>query len=380
MSTQNRWKIYNPSSDLRILVTKMLPGQIWIDLLINAGLRVEVNTSEELTPKRILLKKIGNNCMGVIGQLTETWDAELFKALKKAGGKVYCNYAVGVDNVDLNAATEYQIAVGNTPGILTETTAEMALALTLACARRIVESDQYLRADQFKGWLPGLFLGERLKGKTLGIIGTGRIGLKYAKMMSYGFKVNLIYYSRRKNEELENSIVRFNYLLKENNENPISIKKSDSLKELLIKADIVSLHVPLNNETNHLIQTEHLSIMKDTAILINTSRGAVIHEAALAEHCAKNKNFKAGLDVFENEPVVNDKLKKLKNVTLTPHIASATRWTREAMAKIAALNISGIINEFPFWDKEDVEPFLEKGSPRAVPSIINKQVLDRFYD
>lgn len=150
--------------------------------------------------------------MGVIGQLTETWDAELFKALKKAGGKEYCNYAVGVDNVDLNAATEYQIAVRNTPGILTETTAEMAVALTLACARRIVESDEYLRADQFKGWFPGLFLGERLKGKTLGIIGTGRIGLKYAKMMSYGFKVNLIYYSRRKNEELENSIVRFNYL------------------------------------------------------------------------------------------------------------------------------------------------------------------------
>lgn len=372
MSTQNRWKIYNPSSDLRILVTKMLPGKKWIDLLINAGLRVEINTSDKITSKRVLLEKIGNNCVGVIGQLTETWDAELFKALKNAGCKVYCNYAVGVDNIDINAATECQIAVGNTPGVLTEATAEMAVALTLACARSIVEADQYLRADQFEGWLPGLFLGEQIKGKTVGIIGTGRIGLKYSKIMAYGFKVNLIYYSRRKNEELESSIVRFNYLLKENNEDPISVIKADSLKELLIKADIVSLHVPLNKETNHLIQTEHLSIMKDTAILINTSRGAVIHEAALAEHCAKNKNFKAGLDVFENEPAVNDKLKKLKNVTLTPHTASATRWTREAMAKIAALNIYGIIKGFPYWYKEDMRPFLEKEPPKAVPSIINK--------
>lgn len=379
MSKQDRWKIYNPSGKHRILVTKMLPGQTWIEILVNSGLRVEVNISDEITSKSNLLEKMGNNCIGVIGQLTETWDAELLKALKNAGGKVYCNYAVGFDNVDVNAATECQIAVGNTPGVLTETTAEMAVALTLACARRIVESDQYLRNDQFTGWLPGLFLGERIKGKTLGIIGTGRIGIAYARMMSYGFRVNLIYYSRSKSKELEHTISRLNNLLKENNEDPISIKEANSLEELLKISDIVSLHVPLNTETYHLIQAKHLSLMRDNAIIINTSRGPIIHEAALAEHCKKNKHFKAGLDVFENEPLVNDEIKKLTNVTITPHTASATRWTRERMAKIAALNIMGIINQFPIWDKKDMDSFFQNGVPKATPSIINKQLLDNCF-
>lgn len=371
----NHWKIFNHSGTHRILVTKELPGSRWLEVLTDSNYKVEVNSSKTITSKKELKAKLEDKCVGIIGQLTEDWDEELFVAFKNAGGKVYSNYAVGYDNIDIEAATKNEIAIGNTPGVLTETTAEMAVALTFACARRIVESDHYMRNGKFEGWLPGLFLGERLTGKTVGIVGAGRIGSAYAIMMAHGFRMNVIYYSRTKNERLEKKIACYNNYETKGNGSPITIRKADSLEELLTQADVVSLHTALNQETHHLIKTEQLSLMKDTAILINTSRGPVIDEAALANFCKKKPDFRVGLDVFENEPSINKDLKKLDNVTVTPHTASATRWTREAMAILAALNVKGVIEKYPIWERKSVEPFLQESFPKAIPSIINAQKL-----
>ncbi|MEX0649288.1 MAG: NAD(P)-dependent oxidoreductase [Balneolaceae bacterium] len=369
-------KIHNPSGKKRIVVTKMLPGEKWLDTLIKAGYRVEVSsTTEGIISKAGLLELIGDDCTGVMGQLTETWDAELFEALKKAGGKIYCNYAVGYDNVDVEAATEHGIAIGNTPGVLTETTAEMAVALTMASARRIVEADSYTREGKFDGWLPGLFLGELLHGKTVGIVGAGRIGSSYAMMMVQGFRMNLIYHSRSEKTELEKRVEGYNSYLKEQNLKPVEQKKAESLEELLQNSDVVSLHVPLSNETHHLIGAAELNIMKENAILINTSRGPVIHEAELIRHCRENKNFRAGLDVFEHEPEVPDEMKNLPNITMAPHIGSATNWTREGMALLAALNIKGVTEGFPLWNREDMKPFIGENPPEEIPSVVNPGML-----
>lgn len=212
----NGWEVFNKSGRSRVVVTKMLPGREWLDFLLDADYRVDVNSSRAITGKTELIERIGSNCKAVIGQLTENWDSELFRALGAAGGKAYCNYAVGYNNVDVEAATENNIAVGNTPGVLTETSAEMALALTLACARRIVEADNFTRAGNFDGWLPDLFLGNRLWRGTVGIIGAGRIGAAYALLMVRAFQMNLKYFSPRQNTDLENEIDSYNDYLKKN--------------------------------------------------------------------------------------------------------------------------------------------------------------------
>ena len=162
MNLADNWKIFNPSGKKRILVTRLLPGEEWLKILSDAGYRTEVWVSGETLTREGIIERIGNDCTAVIGQLTEKWDDVVFAVLSAAGGVAYCNYAVGYDNVDLDAATKNQIAVGNTPGVLTETTAEMAVALTMACARRITEADEFTRTGRFKGWLPDLFLGKRL--------------------------------------------------------------------------------------------------------------------------------------------------------------------------------------------------------------------------
>lgn len=370
------WKIYNKAGEKKVLVTKMLPGEKWLDVLLASNFKVEVNTSDNITPQEELIEKMGEGCQGVIGQLTESWDSNLFEILKHAGGAVYSNYAVGFDNVDVVSATKNQVAIGNTPGVLTETTAEMAVALTLACARKIVEADNFMRQGKYKGWLPDLFLGERLKGKTVGIVGAGKIGSAYANMMCQGFKMNLIYLKNSENKELEREIELYNDFLKKTNTAPITWKRATSLHELLSESDVVSLHTPLTKETHHFIAAKELSTMKRNAILINTSRGPIIDEAALTKHCRENINFKAGLDVFEEEPLMNKDLKKLGNVTVAPHIASATSWTREGMALLAALNVKGVLEHYPLWDALDMTPFLGERPPKAVPSIVNAGLLE----
>jgi hydroxypyruvate reductase 1 len=370
-----KWEVFNPSGLKRMLVTRSLPGDEWLKILSDAGLRVEVWTADNTFSRDEIIQAIGMSCTAVIGQLTEKWDLKMFDILGRAGGVVYCNFAVGYDNVDVDAATRNHIAVGNTPGVLTEATAEMAVALTMSCARRITEADEFTRSGKFKGWLPDLFLGKRLWGSTLGVIGSGRIGSSYALMMVRAFQMNLAYFDNERNEHLERELETYNEYLTKSGRKKIDCKFCESVSQVLGEADIVSLHVPLSAVTRHLISKEQLLTMKSDAILINTSRGAVINEADLAEHCKAHPDFAAGLDVFEQEPVINDLLKKLPNVTMAPHIASATRWTRENMAKLAALNIKGVIEGYPVWDKGSIDPFLGDNPPEAIPSILNKSVL-----
>jgi hydroxypyruvate reductase 1 len=370
MSTNINWTIYNPEGRYRVIVTKNLPGDDWLTILENADCRIEVNLTKEVISKKELIKIIGDQCIAVIGQLTESWDSELFRTLKSAGGVAYCNYAVGYNNVDIDAASFYNIKIANTPEVLTETTAEMAVALTLTCARRIVEADGFTRAKKFENWLPDLFLGKGFWRGTLGIIGAGRIGISYAMMMVQAFQMDLIYTSNRKNEVLENQVLKFNTYLNEMYNYTVSVKYTN-LDDVLANSDVVSIHTPLNKQTHHLITASSLAKMKNNAVLINTSRGAVIDEAALANHCKKHLEFKAGLDVFEFEPSIHEDLLPLSNVVLTPHIASATHYTREAMARISALNIVGIINQYPIWEKESIDAFLNDEIPKAIPSVIN---------
>ncbi|KAK2966822.1 hypothetical protein RJ640_026503 [Escallonia rubra] len=315
---------------------------------------------------------IGDKCDGVIGQLTEDWGHTLFSALSKAGGKAFSNMAVGYNNVDVNAATKYGVAVGNTPGVLTETTAELAASLSLAAARRIVEADEFMRAGLYDGWLPHLFVGNLLKGQTVDVIGAGRIGSAYARMMVEGFKMNLIYYDIYQSTRLEK------FFLKANGEQPVTWKRASSMEEVLREADVISLHPILDKTTYHLVNKDSLAVMKKEAILVNCSRGPVIDEVALVEHLKQNPMFRVGLDVFEDEPYMKPGLSEMKNAIVVPHIASASKWTREGMATLAALNVLGKVKGYPVWsDPNRVDLFLDENSlpPAASPSIVNAKAL-----
>lgn len=323
---------------------------------------------------------VGARCDAVIGQLTERWDAPLLRVLAEAGGKVFSNYAVGYDNVDVDAATRLKIPVGNTPGVLTETTAELAVALTLATARRIPEGDRFMRAGQFGGWLPRLMLGRRMWRGTVGIVGAGRIGETYARMMLTAHHMDVIYFDVRRNEDLERDVEDFgDYLVGRSEERP-TCTRARSLRELIEAADIVSVHAALTAESRHLIGARELAWMKQDGVLVNTSRGALIDEAALVAHCRQHPRFRVALDVFENEPALEPGLAELDNVVLVPHLGSATDWTRSGMATLAASNVVAMLEGWPVWPRsarwEDVAPFLDGASqPRSAPSIVNAAAL-----
>ena len=368
------WKVHNPSGSRRVVVTKELPGKRWLDVLIQAGCKVEVCSSTDILSTAEIKTVIGNRCDGAIGQINESWGEEMFAALANAGGKVYSNYAVGFDNVDLDAATRHGVAVGNTPGVLTETTAQMAVALTFAAARRVSEAERFLREGKYKGWLPTLFLGNLLWRKTLGVIGAGRIGTAYALMMVEGHKMNLIYFDPHANKRLEDYLSGYNAFLTARKLPAVNCKRAGQIEDLLREADCVSIHTILDESTHHLINKERLALMKKNAILINTSRGPVIDEAALVEHCRTHPDFRVGLDVFENEPETKPGLLDLDNVVKVPHIASATSWTRQGMATLAAANVAAILMGRPAWPRPDISPFLE-GTPPAAPSILNAKEL-----
>ena len=374
MSPKN-WEIHNPAGSKRVIVTKELPGTRWLDILTGAGCKVEICTSTEVLSVADIRAAMGTQCDGVLGQLTEDWGDELFAALKAAGATAYSNVAVGYNNVDVDAATRHGIPMGNTPGVLTETTAQMAVTLTFAAARRTGEAERFLRADKYKGWLMTLFLGELLWRKTVGVIGAGRIGATYARMMVEGHKMNLIYYDIHPNKDLEDYIAAYGDFLKSRGEEPVSCKRADTVAEVLQQADCVSVHTVLDDSTHHLINAASLALMKENAILVNTSRGPVVDEAELVAHCQEHPNFRAGLDVFEDEPEMKPGLTELDNVLIVPHIASATRWTREGMATLAAGNVAAILMDYPVWNKPDILPFLEADPPEAAPSIVNAAAL-----
>ena len=369
------WRVHNPSGKRRVIVTKELPGDRWLNFLTQADCKIEICTSPDVLSGEEIKAAFGDSCDGAIGQLTEPWGDELFAALKASGGTAYSNYAVGFNNVDVDAATKHGIPVGNTPGVLTETTAQMAVALTFAAARRVGEAEQFLRKGRYRGWLPTLFTGNLLWRKTVGVIGAGRIGAAYAQMMVEGHKMNLVYYDPYRNEALENHLDRYNKFLKSQGRAPVSCKRAETIEELLREADCVSIHTILDDSTHHLINAERLALMKADAIIVNTSRGPVIDEAALVAHCQNNPDFKAGLDVFEDEPEMKPGLVDLDNVVIVPHIASATSWTRQGMATLAAANVAGILQGYPAWQRPDIMPFLEDDSPKAAPSILNADAL-----
>jgi len=373
--SDNALKVYNPSGSRRVVVTKELPGARWLEILANADCRVEINTCTDILSAGEIEEAIGERCDGAIGQLTEEWGQRLFDDLKAAGGTAYSNYAVGYNNVDVDAATAQGIPVGNTPGVLTETTAEMAVALTFTTARRLVEADTFMRGGRFKGWLPSLFLGEILWRKTVGVIGAGRIGAAYARMMVEGHKMNLIYYDLYQNKSLEDYVAAYGAFLRSQGEKPVSCRRADSVEELLREADLVSLHPVLDETTRHLVNAERLAVMKKNAILVNSSRGPVIDETALVAHCQQHPNFRVGLDVCEDEPEMKPGLAELDNVVIVPHIASATIWTREGMATLAAGNVAGILMGYPAWYDKDISPFLSDHPPKAAPSIVNAKEL-----
>lgn len=365
------WRVSHSAGKRRVVVTQALPGDRWLAILAAADCRVEIGSAPAALAHDDLLTAIGARCDGVIGQVTERWGAELFGALAAAGGRVYSNYAVGVDNLDLAAATRCGVAVGNTPGVLTEATAEMAVALTFAAARRLGEAERFLRAGRFDGWRPTLLLGNLLERKTLGVVGPGRIGSAYARMMVAGHRMNLIYHGRQPNAPLEAYVDAFNRFLAAQGEAPVACRFAATLEELLAAADCVSLHTGLTAATRHLMNAERLAVMKPDALLVNTSRGPVIDERALIAHCRRHPAFRVGLDVFEGEPRLDPALAALDNVVVVPHLGSATATTREGMATLAAANVAGVLSGAPVWPHADIGPFLGDRPPAAAPSILN---------
>lgn len=311
---------------MKVFVTRRIPDA-GLDLLKEHH-DIEVNPENRVLTKREILDGVQDKD-GLLCLLTDTIDKEIIEAESKL--KMIANYAVGFNNVDVQAATEHNIPVSNTPGVLTDTTAELTWSLIFAVARRIAEGDRFTRADYFAGWDPLLLLGMDLKGKTLGIIGAGRIGTAVA-LKSQGFDMDVLYVDKNKNKTLEQQVQA----------------KRSSKEEVLKNADVVSLHLPLINETRHFISEKELQMMKDSAILINTSRGFIVDEQALIKALQNNWIFGAGLDVYEQEPKIPRTLKKMDNVVLQPHLGSATFETRSKMASMAAENmIAGLNGEIP---------------------------------
>jgi glyoxylate reductase len=313
---------------LKIFVTQRIP-RAGLDMLSQAYPGFAINSQDRILERFELLEKV-KGANGILTLLTDRIDADVFDAAGPAL-KIVANMAVGFDNIDLATATARGIFVTNTPGVLTDTTADHAWALLFAIARRIPESERYLRAGKFKAWGPLLFLGEDITGRTLGIVGAGRIGHAMA-MKSRGFNMRVLYANRHPDPQLEGEIGA----------------RRVSLEELLSESDFVSLHVPLLPDTRHMIDARALRLMKHSAYLVNTGRGPLVDEGALAEALRKGIIAGAALDVYENEPAVHPQLLKLENVVLTPHIASATVETRSKMATMAVENlIAGLSGRTP---------------------------------
>jgi len=305
----------------KVLVTREIP---------EAGLRplrnLDLTVLSEAPPARDELLEAARGAVGVLSNVTEGIDAEFMDAAGD-GLRVIANMAVGYDNVDVEAAKERGIAVTNTPGVLDETTADTAFMLLLAAARRLGESERILRAGNWEWWGPKLFVGVDVWGKKLGIVGMGRIGQAVARR-GKGFGMEILYHNRSRKEDAEKELDA----------------RHVELDELLVTADFVSIHTPLTDETQHLIGARELDKMKATAVLVNTSRGPVVDEEALADALADGHIFAAGLDVYENEPRVHPKLLELENAVLAPHIGSGSAETRDRMAVLAAENIVAVLS------------------------------------
>jgi glyoxylate reductase len=297
---------------------------------IRAETEMELWPDPDAPPPRDVLLREVQSADGLLCLLTDTVDAELIQTGERL--RVISNYAVGYDNIDVPAATARGILVCNTPGVLTETTADLAWALLMGAARRLVEADGYLRAGRWRSWSPQLMLGQDVHGATLGIVGFGRIGQAVARR-AQGFGMRVLYTDPARKPEAEEA----------------TGAELVDFRTLLHSSDFVSVHTLLTEETHHLIGAEELALMKPTAVLINTARGSVVDGRALADALRERRIFAAGLDVFESEPTdPDDPLLGLDNIVIVPHIASASVATRGRMAKMAADNLlAGLRGERP---------------------------------
>ena len=313
----------------RVFVTRLMAREA-LDT-IDRATEMELWREELPPPYDVLLEKV-KRAEGLLSLLSDRVDAPLMAAAPKL--KVVSNLAVGYDNIDVVEATRRGIVVGNTPGVLTETTAETAFALMLAAARRVVEADRYVRQGRWKTWGPMILLGHDMHHATLGIVGLGRIGIELAKR-ARGFNMNVLYFDTVRRNPDEDEKLGVTYV--------------PSLKQLLSASDFVSIHVPLLPETRHMIGAAEFAVMKREAVLVNTSRGPVVDQNALYDALRSGRIFAAGLDVTEIEPIgADDPLLTLDNVIITPHIASASVNTRKNMAMIAAKNLLvGLRGELP---------------------------------
>ena len=307
---------------MKVFVTREISEKA-IHLLKKEKLQVSVYKKDKPIPKSELIKN-GRDADAIIALLTEKFDKELIDKIPKC--RIIANVAVGYNNIDIEYATKKKIVVTNTPDVLTESTSDLAMALILACSRRLMEGERMVKAGKFKGWKPKLLLGIELKNKVVGIIGAGRIGTETA-VRAKAFKTKIVYFSRSKNPELE--------------------KKTGAIKlsldKVLKESDIISVHLPLTEETYHLLNREKLSLLKKSAVIVNTSRGEIIDEKELIKLLKQKKIFSAGFDVYENEPDINPELLKLDNVVLLPHIGSATQEARTGMALLAVRNVINVL-------------------------------------
>lgn len=320
---------------MKILVTRPIPDH-GIRLLNEAGHDVDVYEKDEVMPRAELLKRV-KGVDALLSLLNDKIDEEVFHAAGKKL-KIVANYAVGFDNVDLKAAAARKIPVTNTPATeVSETVAEHTFTLMLTLAHRVVEADAYARANRYKGWGPNLFLGADVYGKTLGIVGLGRIGMAVAERAVKGFKMKCVYADMKPNATFEKEYGATRM----------------PLDHLLQISDFVTLHVPLLPSTRHLISTEQFALMKKTAYLVNTARGPIVDEKALLRALMTKRIAGAALDVFECEPAIDcdltDKLelKHQANAILTPHTASATIEARQAMSRVAGENILAVLSGKP---------------------------------
>jgi len=307
---------------MKVFITAIIP-EVATKILEENGIEVIQNKSYLPIDKKKFLNR-AKDCDGILCLLSNKIDKEIIDGLPKV--KVIANYAVGFNNIDVDYATQKKIWVTNTPDVLTNATADLAFALLLACARRIVEADEFTRKGKFKIWQSDLMLGKELNGHTVGIIGAGRIGQAFGRR-SKGFGMKILYFDKKRIIEFEKE----------------TGAKFSTLKQLLKKSDFISIHTPLTKETYHLIDKKEFEMMKDGAILINTARGEIINEKELVNALKSGKLFSAGLDVYEFEPKITKDLLKMKNVVLLPHIGSATFETRTKMAELAAKNIVNVL-------------------------------------
>jgi len=306
-----------------VLITRRMPPPA-VELLGRAGCNVLELPYDAPPPREVVLSRT-RGAAGLIAMLSDRVDAELLDAAGERL-KVVANYAVGYDNVDLELCRERGVRVTNTPGVLTDATADLAWALILAAARHVAAGDQIMRRGSWPGWSPTELLGLQLTGATLGVVGAGRIGTAVA-LRSLGFGMRVVYTHPRPNATLEQRLGA----------------ERLELEALLATADVVSLHVPMKPENHHLIDGRRLGLMKRTAVLVNTARGAVIDEAALVAALRSQRIAAAGLDVYEHEPRMTTGLAELPNAVLLPHLGSGTTATRQKMSQMAADNVLAVL-------------------------------------